>query len=100
MYRVFFERRPTRPRLSRALYDQLTALPPNTEVNVHTVKETYYNAVFLGFKPRTNTVSLLVDRFYEEGGHTLAINAAAITSIDLPASMRSDSQKQLEDEEE
>ncbi|RLQ06758.1 hypothetical protein D9547_10200, partial [Geobacillus stearothermophilus] len=51
MYRVFFERRPTRPRLSRALYDQLTALPPNTEVNVHTVKETYYNAVFLGYEP-------------------------------------------------
>ncbi|MED3665152.1 hypothetical protein [Geobacillus stearothermophilus] len=51
-------------------------------------------------KPRTNTVSLLVDRFYEEGGRTLAINAAAIASIDLPASMRSDSQKQLEDEEE
>ncbi|PJW18424.1 hypothetical protein [Geobacillus sp. WSUCF-018B] len=100
MYRVFFERRPTRPRLSRALYEQLTALPPNTEVNVHTANETYYNALFLDFEPQTNTVSLLVDRFYEDGGRPLSLNATAITAIDLPASMRSDSQKQLEDEEE
>lgn len=67
MYHVFFNRRPTRPRLPRALYEQLAALPLNTEVNVHTTNETHYNALFLGFEPRTNSVSLLVDRFYKEG---------------------------------
>ncbi len=68
MYHVFFNRRPTRPRLPRALYEQLAALPLNTEVNVHTTNETHYNALFLGFEPRTNNVSLLVDRFYKDGG--------------------------------
>ncbi|WP_236930891.1 hypothetical protein [Geobacillus sp. JS12] len=71
MYHVFFNRRPTRPRLPRALYEQLAALPLNTEVNVHTTNETHYNALFLGFEPRTNSVSLLVDRFYKDGGAPL-----------------------------
>ncbi|QIZ66948.1 hypothetical protein [Geobacillus subterraneus] len=100
MYHVFFDRRPTRPRLPRALYEQLTALPPNTEVNVHTANETYYNALFLDFEPRTNTVSLLVDRFYEDGGRPLSLNATAITAIDLPASMRPASSTNVDDEEE
>jgi len=111
MYHVFFERRPTRrptqqpvrpqlPQLPSALYEQLTALLPDTEVNVHTANETYYNALFLGFEPQTNTVSLLVDRFYEDGGHTLTLDATTITAIDLPASMQSSSSTNLDDEVE
>ncbi|OPX04440.1 hypothetical protein [Geobacillus sp. LEMMY01] len=100
MYHVFFNRRPTRPRLPRALYEQLAALPLNTEVNVHTANETHYNALFLGFEPRTNNVSLLVDRFYKDGGRSLAIDATTITAIDLPVSMRPASSADSDDEEE
>ncbi|AGT31172.1 hypothetical protein M493_04335 [Geobacillus genomosp. 3] len=100
MYHVFFDRRPARSRLSHALYNQLTTLPPNTEVNVHTANETYYNALFLRFEPQTNTVSLLVDRFYEDGGRPLTLNAAAITAIDLPASMRPAPSTNSDDEDE
>ncbi|NNU84735.1 hypothetical protein ETC05_13145 [Geobacillus sp. BMUD] len=100
MYHVFFDRRPTHPRLSHALYEQLTALPPNVEINVHTTNETHYNALFLGFEPRTNSVSLLVDRFYKEGGRSLTIDAATITSIDLPASMRPTPSADTDEEEE
>ncbi|MFC0298898.1 hypothetical protein [Geobacillus jurassicus] len=98
MYHVFFDRRP--PRLPRVLYEQLTTLPPNVEVNVHTANGTYYNALFLGFEPRTNNVSLLVDRFYKDGGRSLTIDAAAITSIDLPVSIRPTSSAGPDDEEE
>jgi len=100
MYHVFFDRRPARIQLPRALYEQLISLPPNTEVNVHTTHGTYYNALFLDFDPRTNTVSLLVDRFYEGEGRSLAFDAATITAIDLPASMRSASSTIPDDEEE
>ncbi|MED4972086.1 hypothetical protein RA955_06835 [Geobacillus proteiniphilus] len=100
MYHVFFDRRPTRPRLPHALYEQLTALPPNVEINVHTANETHYNALFLGFEPRTNNVSLLVDRFYKDEGRSLTIDAATITAIDLPVSMRPASSVDPDDEEE
>ncbi|GAD13338.1 hypothetical protein GBL_1555 [Geobacillus kaustophilus GBlys] len=67
---------------------------------MHTTNETHYNALFLGFEPRTNSVSLLVDRFYKEGGRSLTIDAATITSIDLPASMRPAPSADTDEEEE
>ncbi|WP_027408898.1 hypothetical protein [Anoxybacteroides tepidamans] len=104
MYRVFFHNRPLKKRANlmgraaktfespkpsetaNSILSQLEALQPGTEINVHTDNETYYNALFQSFDQETGDVSLLIDRFYKDGGRVATLRGSDIVSIDFPAS--------------
>ncbi|MCZ0756162.1 hypothetical protein [Anoxybacillus sp. J5B_2022] len=97
MYSVFVHTKPLKKKTSstnRAIMLQLQQLLPGTEMNVHTAKQTYYNAIFQSFNPRKGTVTLLTDQFYPNDGKTITVHIEEITSLDTPSSARSDDEEE------
>lgn len=99
MYRVFINNKPLKKKTNSSnsslnatneIVLQLKVLQPGTEINIHTADQTYYNASFQSFDPKTGIVSLLIDQFYKDGGQVITVKSQDIVSIDLPASAHSD----------
>lgn len=65
-------------------HDVLLNLAPGSEVNVHTGKKTYYNAIFKKYNPEKEVAYFLIDQFYEFKSFLFPISSKKIVSMDLP----------------
>ncbi|PLT32282.1 hypothetical protein [Bacillus sp. V5-8f] len=65
-------------------HDVLLNLTPGSEVNVHTGKKTFYNAILKKYHPDKKVGYFLIDQFYEFKSFILPIPLGKIVSLDLP----------------
>jgi len=97
MYSVFVHTKPLKKKLTaaeEAIITQLQTLQPGTEINVHTKKQTYYNAMFQSFHPKTGLVTLVTDTFYPDGAKRITVPVGTITSLHTPSSAQSDEEEE------
>ncbi|RFU66004.1 hypothetical protein [Peribacillus glennii] len=74
-------------------YDNvLLGLEPGSEVNVHTEKKTFYNAIFKKYNPDKKVGYFLIDQFYEFKSFLLPIPLRKIVSMDLPVELQQGNQ--------